>query len=237
MPPEQTYLESQLDYYFDEHRYPTSMFVPDQQTQALIQARRSGLLIGIGSTLTIMGSFILVLVLIGLCSGIFLWRFNMRLAQQAQIPASVPETMSMPHVDLSSTPSPSPTVIPILPTAHPQVRLGQPLVDPQIGLQVTVWEVTRQEEYISITLELRNISHTHPVAYQVSDFRLQDKTGITYFPQLVVLQDQQLQSGVLVINEKREGVLLFQIPQDIVATTLLWQNADYPQSPKMIQLK
>lgn len=225
-PPKQPRLPLPILYHFDDQPYPAPLMV----TEAVVQARRNGLLIGIGSTLTLIGGLILMVIIALLCSLLLLWRLNHRLGA-----AMLPVTSKPPATVVSATVSP-PISAP-LPTPYPQIRLGQPLANPQIGLQVVVWDIIIEETIVSITLELRNLNPSTPVAYRAADFQLQDTIGTTYFPDPRFKQDTQIQDGLLAVNEVKEGQLHFRVPREHVVATLIWQSADLAKPDRTIQLQ
>lgn len=129
-------------------------------------------------------------------------------------------------------PIPTPTV----PGPAGPVAIGQPIVANDIGLELTVFDIQRSVqpnnfqaadglEFVSVSVQLRNINGTASLPYQVVNFRLRDSEDVYFSPDLQADNGRRLNDGEVLQQNIIEGDLLFHIPLGEAPLTLVWQAA------------
>ncbi len=148
-----------------------------------------------------------------------------------------PETMSPQPLT-----QPQPQTQPTQNVTSGNIGIGQPIVAPTTGVELTVFDIQREVqlnnlapangmEFVSVAVQLRQAQPTGtPQTYSFEQFLLRDGIGETFAPDPTADNGRRLNTGELTSDgQPIEGDLLFHIPLGVSPLSLVWQPADGSQ--------
>lgn len=190
------------------------------------------------------------LILVGCCAliGIVGWALDTKYGFTTSDGASVETPAVMDDGSSLVAPQPITQPQPVAPqptqaTAPESVGIGQPIIAPATGTELTVFDIQREVqpnnlapadgmEFVSVAVQLRQTQPagtTQPFSFD--QFLLRDATGELFMPDPNADNGRRLNAGELTADgQPVEGDLLFHIPLGTSPLTLAWQPAGDTQS-------